>query len=76
MDSEWVETVIWQELLWPPVYYHIWCVVNLKKLEEAGYIEVRKEFVERKPVSSYKLLNKGKQAFELYIKKLEGLIKK
>ena len=50
--------------------------VHLKKLDEAGYIEVRKEFIERKPVSSYKLKDKGKQAFELYIKKLEGLIKK
>ena len=50
--------------------------IHLKKLEEAGYISVKKEFIERKPVSSYKLKNKGKQAFELYIQKLENLIKK
>jgi len=50
--------------------------VHLKKLEDAGYIEVSKEFIDRKPVSSYKLIEKGKQAFELYIKKLEDLIKK
>jgi DNA-binding HxlR family transcriptional regulator len=50
--------------------------VHLKKLDEAGYITVKKEFVERKPVSSYKLAEKGKEAFEVYIKKLEGLINK
>ena len=50
--------------------------VHLKKLEEASYITVKKEFIERKPVSTYKLTEKGKVAFELYIKKLEGLINK
>jgi len=50
--------------------------VHLKKLDEAGYITVKKEFIERKPVSSYKLTEKGKNAFELYIKQLENLIKK
>ena len=50
--------------------------VHLKKLEEAGYINVKKEFVNRKPVSSYKLSEKGVDAFERYIKKLEDLIKK
>jgi DNA-binding MarR family transcriptional regulator len=48
--------------------------VHLKKLENAEYIEVKKEFIDRKPVSSYKLSEKGKKAFELYIKKLEDLI--
>ena len=48
--------------------------VHLKKLENAEYIEVKKEFIDRKPVSSYKLSEKGKSAFELYIKKLEDLI--
>jgi len=50
--------------------------VHLKKLEEAKYINVKKEFVERKPVSSYKLTEKGKEAFQLYIEKLESFIKK
>jgi DNA-binding MarR family transcriptional regulator len=48
--------------------------VHLKKLENAEYIKVKKEFIDRKPVSSYKLSEKGKKAFELYIKKLEDLI--
>lgn len=50
--------------------------VHLKKLEEAGYINVTKSFVDRKPVSSYKLSTKGRKAFELYIERLEKLIKK
>lgn len=50
--------------------------VHLKKLEAAEYIRVKKEFVDRKPVSSYKLSKKGKEAFELYIKRLEDLISK
>lgn len=50
--------------------------VHLRKLEEAGYIEVRKEFVGRKPVSSYLLSKKGQTAFEAYVESLEKLIKK
>jgi DNA-binding PadR family transcriptional regulator len=45
-------------------------------LEEAGYILVNKRFVDRKPVSSYKLTAKGRKAFELYVEKLEKLIGK
>ena len=50
--------------------------VHLKKLESVDYIVVKKEFVERKPVSSYKLTKKGINAFEAYISRLESLIKK
>ena len=49
--------------------------VHLKKLEDHGYISVRKEFVERKPVSRYKITGTGRKAFEEYIKKLESIIK-
>lgn len=49
---------------------------HLKKLEDAGYIGVSKNFVERKPVSRYILTKKGRLAFETYINHLEKLIKK
>jgi len=49
---------------------------HLKKLEDAGYIAVSKTFQNRKPISRYILTKKGKQAFEIYIQKLENLIKK
>ena len=49
---------------------------HLKKLEEAGYIAVNKSFEQRKPVSRYLLTQKGRKAFELYVERLERLIKK
>jgi len=49
--------------------------VHLKKLEEVGYIFVRKEFIERKPVTSYRLSKKGQEAFKKYVERLENLIK-
>lgn len=49
---------------------------HLKKLDEAGYIAVNKSFENRKPVSRYLLTQKGRKAFELYIERLEKLIKK
>jgi DNA-binding MarR family transcriptional regulator len=49
--------------------------VHLKKLEDAGYVSVKKIFIDRKPVSKYKITAKGYKAFEEYIKKLEGIVK-
>ena len=49
---------------------------HLKKLEEAGYIAVSKSFENRKPVSRYMLTQKGRKAFEIYVDRLEKLIKK
>lgn len=48
--------------------------VHLKKLEDAGYVEITKKFVKRKPVTKAKLTDLGKQAFSEYIKNLEKLI--
>jgi DNA-binding HxlR family transcriptional regulator len=50
--------------------------IHLKKLEDVGYITVKKEFINRKPVSTYKLTKKGHNAFEIYVSRLEQLIKK
>jgi len=50
--------------------------VHLKKLEEHDYISVKKEFVDRKPLTRYKITEKGRKAFEDYIKKLESIIRK
>lgn len=49
--------------------------VHMKKLEDHGYISVKKEFVDRKPLSKYKITDAGRKAFEDYIKKLESIIK-
>jgi DNA-binding MarR family transcriptional regulator len=50
--------------------------VHIKKLEDAGYVSVRKNFVDRKPVTRYKITAKGYKAFEKYISNLENIIRK
>ncbi|MBE2228961.1 MAG: transcriptional regulator [Ignavibacteria bacterium] len=50
--------------------------VHLKKLEDNSYISVKKEFVDRKPITRYKITEIGRKAFEDYIKKLESIIKR
>lgn len=49
---------------------------HLKKLEDAGYVAVNKSFEKRKPVSRYMLTQKGKKAFEVYVERLESMLKK
>jgi DNA-binding HxlR family transcriptional regulator len=50
--------------------------VHIRKLEEAGYIKVKKEFIDRKPKTVYSLSSKGEKAFEIYIERLEKMIRK
>ncbi len=47
---------------------------HLALLEERGYITVTKEFVRRKPRTSYKPTTAGKMAFERYLHALESII--
>jgi|SRR5579872_120017 len=47
---------------------------NLAKLEEAGYVEVEKKFVARKPVSIYKLTKNGRAALTQYVRALKILL--
>ena len=44
---------------------------HLSKLEEAGYVEIVKEFVERKPHTALKLTKKGREAFKEYRKNIK-----
>lgn len=39
---------------------------HLSKLEEAGYVEIVKEFIERKPHTALQLTKKGRSAFKEY----------
>jgi DNA-binding HxlR family transcriptional regulator len=50
--------------------------IHLKKLEDANYISVKKEFVNRKPRTMYTLTKNGRKAFEAYLEQLEKMIKK
>ena len=48
---------------------------QLRKLEDAGYLSVKKEFVERKPLSWYSLTSEGRQALKSHLKAMEDVIK-
>lgn len=43
-------------------------------LEKAGYIEVKKEFVGKKPKTSYRVTQSGREAFTDHLNALEKLI--
>ena len=45
-------------------------------LEKASYIEIKKEFVGKKPKTSYRVTNAGRQAFTEHINALEKLLGK
>jgi DNA-binding MarR family transcriptional regulator len=49
--------------------------VQISKLKEAGYIDVEKTFRDNFPLTTCKITNKGKVAFEEYVKALEGYIR-
>ncbi|MEY4963397.1 MAG: hypothetical protein RLZZ323_716 [Bacteroidota bacterium] len=44
-------------------------------LEKADYIEIKKEFVGKKPKTSYRVTNSGRQAFTSHLNQLEYLLK-
>jgi DNA-binding transcriptional ArsR family regulator len=48
---------------------------HLRKLEEAEYVDVQKQFVDKKPQTTYRLTAKGRTAFEVYVNRLESMIK-
>ncbi len=47
---------------------------HTKKLEAAGYIEVKKEFINRKPHTMFKLTKTGRNAFEDYRKNIQKIV--
>ena len=46
---------------------------HLSRLEKAGYIEIEKEFVERKPHTMLRLTPEGRVAFREYRRIIEGV---
>lgn len=49
---------------------------HLSKLEDAGYVEVTKEFLDRKPHTALALTKKGRVAFKEYRKKVKQFVEK
>ncbi len=49
--------------------------VQIRKLEDAGYIEVEKTFAGRKPQTRLTLTAKGRKAWIAYISRMEALMR-
>ena len=47
---------------------------HLRKLEEAGYIAINKEFVDRKPRSFISATPKGREVFQEHVNALEAIL--
>jgi len=50
--------------------------VQMKKLEEANYISVKKTFRDNYPLTTYAITAEGRSAFEKYVLTLESYFKK
>lgn len=48
--------------------------VNLRKLEEAGYVAIDKSFSGRKPLTRVRLTDQGRAAFVAYLAAIEKLL--
>lgn len=48
---------------------------HLAKLVEAGYIDEEKSFVNRRPLTRYRLTKTGREAFTSHVKQLQSLLK-
>ncbi len=49
--------------------------VHARKLEDAGYVQCKKSFANRKPRSEYKLTKKGREALSKYLDHMEAVIR-
>jgi DNA-binding MarR family transcriptional regulator len=48
--------------------------VHLRKLEEAGYVEIDKRFLDRRPLTSARLTALGRKAFAAYLETMSKLV--
>ena len=47
---------------------------QLRKLEDAGYVLLRRDFVERRPVTWYRLTKVGRRALDAHLEALQAVI--
>ena len=48
--------------------------VQVSKLDDAGYLEVKKEFIENKPHTLVTMTNEGRKAFDSYQKMIKKIL--
>jgi DNA-binding MarR family transcriptional regulator len=49
---------------------------HVSALEKSGYVEIKKEFVGKKPKTSYRVTQSGRVAFNEHLNALEKLLKR
>ena len=49
---------------------------HLRKLEDAGYLEIEKSYRDRRPVTWYELTDSGRSRLKLYVANLTRLIER
>jgi DNA-binding MarR family transcriptional regulator len=49
---------------------------HLSKLESAGYVEIQKEFVDKKPHTMLALTQSGRKAFKVYRENMKQMLNK
>ena len=49
--------------------------VHLRKLEDAGYIEIEKSFLGRKPLTRARITSSGRKAFADYLQAIAKLVR-
>jgi DNA-binding PadR family transcriptional regulator len=47
----------------------------MTKLVDAGYVEEEKSFVNRRPLTRYRLTGRGRDAFAAHVTQLQALLK-
>jgi DNA-binding MarR family transcriptional regulator len=47
---------------------------HLSKLVDAGYVDEEKSFVNRRPLTRYRLTNRGREAFADHVAQLQSLL--
>jgi len=50
--------------------------VQISKLKDVRYIDLEKSFRDNFPLTTCKITDKGREAFDLYVRALEGYIRK
>jgi len=50
--------------------------VHIRKLEDVNYVSSSKKFIDRKPITTFRITSLGQKAFEEYVNRLSGLINK
>ncbi len=46
---------------------------HMSKLEKAGYIKIKKEFVNRRPHTLLRLTDKGRESFKKYVQSMKHI---